>query len=83
MRNEVADRFGYDLSRSVAAIRPTYGFDETCEGTVPEALISALEASGYEVAVRNAISLGGHADALACIAEAMFGLPETITRAAR
>jgi ADP-ribosylglycohydrolase/EamA-like transporter family len=77
-----AERFGYDLSRSVAAIRPTYGFDETCDGAVPEALTSALEASDYEDAVRNAISLGGDADPLACIAggiaEAMFGLPAAV-----
>jgi ADP-ribosylglycohydrolase len=87
IRDEIAERFAYDLSRSVAAIRPTYGFDETCDGTVPEALISALEASDYEDAVRNAISLGGDADTLACIAggiaEAMFGLPEAVARAAR
>ena len=82
IRSEIADRFGYDLSRSVAAIRPTYGFDETCDGTVPEALISALEASNHEDAVRNAVSLGGDADTLACIAggltEAMFGLPAAL-----
>jgi ADP-ribosylglycohydrolase len=87
IRSEIADRFGYDLSRSVAAIRPTYGFDETCDGTVPEALISALEASNHEDAVRNAVSLGGDADTLACIAgglsEAIFGLPAALARAAR
>jgi ADP-ribosylglycohydrolase len=87
IRDEIAERFDYDLSRSVAAIRPTYGFDETCDGTVPEALISALQASDYQDAVRNAISLGGDADTLACIAggvaEAMFGLPEAVARAAR
>jgi ADP-ribosylglycohydrolase len=87
IRDEIAERFGYDLSRSVAAIRPTYGFDETCDGTVPEALTSAFEACDYEDAVRNAISLGGDADTLACIAggiaEAMFGLPAAVARAAR
>jgi ADP-ribosylglycohydrolase len=82
IRDEIAERFGYDLRRSVAAIRPTYGFDETCDGAAPEALTSALEASDYEDAVRNAISLGGDADPLACIAggiaEAMFGLPAAV-----
>ena len=87
IRSEVGARFGYHLSRSIAAIRPSYGFNETCDGTVPEALISALEASDYEDAVRNAISLGGDADTLACIAggvaEAAFGLPEKIATEAR
>ncbi len=87
IRAEISDRFGYDLRRTVADIRHTYGFDVTCDGTVPEALISALEASDYEDAVRNAISLGGDADTLACItggiAEVRFGLPEAIAREAR
>ena len=54
---------------------------------MPEALISALEASNHEDAVRNAVSLGGDADTLACIAgglsEAIFGLPAALARAAR
>ena len=87
VRSEIGARFGYDLSRSVAAIRPGYGFDETCDGTVPQALICALEATDYEDAIRNAVSLGGDADTLACIAgglaEALFALPEAIAGEAR
>jgi len=77
IKKEVVDRFGYDLDRSVEAIRPSYGFDVSCQGTVPEAIISFLEADSYEDAVRNAISLGGDSDTLACItgaiAEAYYG----------
>jgi ADP-ribosylglycohydrolase len=69
--------FGYDLSQSLDALRPTYEFDETCQGTVPAALVAFLESQDYEDAVRKAISLGGDADTLACItgavAEAHFG----------
>jgi ADP-ribosylglycohydrolase len=68
IRDEVSGRFGYDLSRSLAEIRPAYGFDETCQGTVPEAITAFLEAGDFEDAVRNAVSLGGDADTLACIA---------------
>jgi ADP-ribosylglycohydrolase len=54
---------------------------------VPEALIAALEAGNYEDAMRNAISLGGEADTLACItggiAEGLFGPPEAVARATR
>ncbi|RME40900.1 MAG: ADP-ribosylglycohydrolase family protein, partial [Deltaproteobacteria bacterium] len=82
IRNEIAQRFDYDMGRSVDEIRPSYRFDETCQRTVPEALICALEAEDFEDAVRNAVSLGGDADTLAAIAgavaEARFGVPDAI-----
>ncbi|MEZ4829284.1 MAG: ADP-ribosylglycohydrolase family protein [Bacteroidia bacterium] len=59
--------FGYDLSRSIAEIRPGYYFDETCQLTVPPAIQAFLESSDYESAIRLAISLGGDSDTLACI----------------
>jgi len=85
IRSEVASRFGYDLGRTLEEIRPGYGHDETCQRTVPEALISFLESDSYEDAVRNAVSLGGDADTLACIAggiaEAYYGpLPSEIVK---
>jgi ADP-ribosylglycohydrolase len=77
IRKQIADTFGYDLSRRVADIRPNYKFNESCQGTVPEAIIAFLESTSYEDAIRNAISLGGDADTLACItggiAEAFYG----------
>lgn len=68
IRREIAGRFDYDLSRSIASIRPGYRFDETCQGSVPEAVIAFLESESYEHAVRLAVSLGGDADTLACMA---------------
>jgi len=77
IRREIASRFGYNLDRTVDGIRPTYKFDESCQGTVPEAILSFLDSISYEDAVRNAISLGGDSDTLACItggiAEAFYG----------
>lgn len=77
IKEEITGRFGYDLDRTVDRIRPSYGFDISCRGTVPEAIVSFLEAGGYEDAVRNAVSLGGDSDTLACItgaiAEAYYG----------
>lgn len=77
IRNEIMAQFGYDLSRSVDDIRPTYAFDVSCQGSVPEAIISFLDSDSYEDAIRNAISLGGDSDTLACIsggiAEAYYG----------
>ena len=68
IRDEITRRFGYDLSRTLDEIRPGYEFDETCQRTVPEAITAFLEADDFEDAIRNAISLGGDADTLACIA---------------
>ncbi|MGO9920246.1 MAG: ADP-ribosylglycohydrolase family protein [Isosphaeraceae bacterium] len=83
----VEQEFGYDLNRTLDEIRPGYVFDETCQGTVPAALVSFLEATDFEDAVRNAISLGGDSDTLACIAGsiagAYYGVPPHIEREAR
>jgi ADP-ribosylglycohydrolase len=68
IRRELESRFAYNLSRSLNDIRPTYSFDETCPGSVPEAIIAFLESTSYEDAIRKAISLGGDADTQACIA---------------
>ena len=68
IRREVARRFGYDLDRTVTDLQATYEYNETCQGTVPEAIIAFLESSDYVDAIRNAISFGGDADTLACIA---------------
>lgn len=67
IRERIAARFGYDLGRSVDAIRTDYAFDISCQGTVPEAIVCFLDARDYEDAVRNAVSLGGDSDTLACI----------------
>ena len=87
VRREIRTRYGYDLERSLEAIRPSHQFDVTCQGTVPTALICALESTSLEDAVRNAVSLGGDADTLAAIAgalgEALHGLPEGLVRTAR
>ena len=60
--------FKYDLHQTLEEIRPSYGFDETCLGSVPQAIIAFLESTSYESAIRNAVSLGGDADTQACIA---------------
>jgi|TARA_B100000315_G_scaffold60549_1_gene55018 ADP-ribosylglycohydrolase len=77
IRSRIAEEFGYDMNRTVDDIRPTYFFDVSCQGTVPEAIIAFLDSGSYEDAVRNAISLGGDSDTLACItggiAEAFYG----------
>ncbi len=73
IRDLVGDQFGYDLSFTIAEIRPTYEFNESCQDTVPQAITAFLESKGYEDAIRLAISLGGDADTLACIAGGIAG----------
>ena len=86
IRSTIADAYGYDMDRTVDAIRPHYRFNESCQETVPEALICALEATSFEDAIRNAISIGGDSDTVAAIAgpvaEALFGIPDDIALAA-
>jgi ADP-ribosylglycohydrolase len=73
---------GYDLKRTLDEIHPSYRFNETCQDTVPQAITAFLESTGFEDAIRNAISLGGDSDTLAAItggiAEAAYGIPDWI-----
>lgn len=86
IRDRIAEEYGYDMNRTVDEIRPGYRFNETCQRTVPEALICAFESDSFEDAIRNAISLGGDADTLGAIAgpiaEALHGIPEAFKRRA-
>lgn len=68
IKRRVERTFGYDLGAGLEDVRPGYRFDESCQRTVPAALIAFFESSDYEDCVRKAISLGGDADTLACIA---------------
>ncbi len=77
VKSYLETQFGYDLSSSIAQLRPHYEFDVSCQGTVPAAFIAFLDAEDYENTVRLAVSLGGDSDTLACIAgsfaEAYYG----------
>lgn len=85
IRQVITARFAYDLDRTLAEIRPDYRFDVSCQGSVPESILCFLESEDYESAIRNAISLGGDADTMACIAggiaEAFYGgVPASIVQ---
>ena len=82
IRKVIAAEYDYDLTQTVDEIRPDYFFNETCQGTVPQAVTCALESDSFEDAVRNAISLGGDSDTLGAIAgpiaEALHGIPDEL-----
>lgn len=69
----------YELNFTLDEIRDTYEFNETCQGTVPQAIEAFLESTSFEDAIRNAISIGGDSDTLAAItggiADAYYGVP--------
>jgi ADP-ribosylglycohydrolase len=77
IKSYVEDHFKYDLSSTIDAIREDYGFEVSCQASVPQAIIAFLESTDFEDAVRNAVSLGGDSDTQACIAgsiaEAYYG----------
>lgn len=86
IKEYIEQKYEYDLNRTLDEIRPGYTFNESCQGTVPEAIIAFLESKDFEDAIRNAISLGGDSDTLAAItgsiAEGAYGIPENIERKA-
>ena len=67
IREYIQTRFGYDLSKTWSDIHPTYGWEDSCQGTVPPAIIAFLDSEDFEEAIRLAVSLGGDSDTLACI----------------
>lgn len=84
IKEYVIQEFGYDLTRTLDEIRPGYYHVESCQKTVPEAITSFLEGRDFEDVIRNAVSLGGDTDTLACIAgsmaEAFYGVPEDLKK---
>lgn len=85
IREYIVSRYGYDLSRTCDEIRPTYRFNETCQGTVPQAIVAFLESTDFESCIRLGVSLGGDTDTLCAIAgaiaEAFYGsIPERIVK---
>jgi len=72
----------YALDFTLDEIREDYEFDVTCQGSVPQAIESFLEATDFEDTLRNAVSLGGDGDTQAAmagaIAEAYYGIPDQI-----
>ena len=82
IREYIERKFGYDMSRTIDEIRPTYKWDSSCQRSVPEAIIAFLDGWNFEDVVRLAVSLGGDADTQAAIAggiaACIYPIPEYI-----
>ena len=71
LKCDVADflqnELGYTFDEDLKGLQSTYSFDETCQGTIPAAFTAFGESADFEDAIRNAISIGGDSDTVACI----------------
>ena len=76
----------YNIDFTLDEIRPTYRFNETCQGSVPQAFEAFFESVSFEDAIRNAISIGGDSDTIAAItgsvAEAFYGISDKLKETA-
>ena len=84
IRDYITEQFQYDLTRTVDEIRPSYQWDVSCQGSVPESIICFLGGKDFEDVVRLAVSLGGDSDTMACIAGSIaaciYPIPEWIEK---
>ncbi|MDR0822962.1 MAG: ADP-ribosylglycohydrolase family protein [Endomicrobium sp.] len=76
IKDYIEQTFQYNLSQTIDEIRPSYSFDVTCQGSVPQSIIAFLESENFVHALQIAISIGGDSDTIACmtgsIAEAYY-----------
>ncbi len=84
IRDYITEKFNYNLARTIEEIRPSYQWDVSCQGSVPESIICFLEGKDFIDVVRKAVSLGGDADTMACIAGSIaaciYPIPEWIVK---
>jgi type I restriction enzyme M protein len=73
-------KYYYPIDFTLDEIRDTYEFNETCQNTVPQAIMAFLESTSFEDAIKNAISIGGDSDTIAAIAgslaETIYPIPQ-------
>ena len=71
----IREKIGYNLDFNLDDVRDAYGFDVTCQGSVPIAIKAYLERSGYpaEKALRLAISMGGDSDTIGAMTASIAG----------
>lgn len=80
IKSYIEKEFYNNLNRSIDDIRPSYRFDVSCQGSVPESIIAFLDSDSFEEAIRLAVSLGGDTDTQGAmagsIAEAFYGIDD-------
>jgi len=86
VKESIENIFGYVMTGSIAEIRAAYSFNETCQGTVPQALQWVFLADSFTEAMENGITIGGDTDTICAIAggiaEAAFTIPDDVIKQA-
>lgn len=62
IRSAMVNEMGYDL------VNLKRGFDSSCMGSVPNAIVAFLDSNCFTDAIRRAILMGGDSDTIACMA---------------
>jgi len=62
IREAMEKEMGYDL------VNLKRGFDSSCQGSVPNAIVAFLDSTSYIDAIRSAVLMGGDSDTIACMA---------------
>lgn len=82
IHRRISSLYGYNLNFTCDEIRSTNTFDETCQVTVPQAIVAFLDSTNFESAIKLAVSVGGDSDTIAAmcggIAEAYYGIPKQL-----
>ncbi|HEX7560579.1 MAG TPA: ADP-ribosylglycohydrolase family protein [Candidatus Humimicrobiaceae bacterium] len=83
IKKYIENKFEYNLDEPIESISKYYVFDESCQGTVPQAIRVFLESENFEDAIRKAMYIGGDSDTIACIAGGIAenfygGVPQAI-----
>lgn len=86
LRRYIEHVYGYNLRLLCSEIRETNHFNETCQVTIPQAIVCFLESTSFEDAIRLAVSIGGDTDTIAAItgslAQAHYGIPSDMIQKA-
>ena len=79
---EYIEKNYFKLDYDLEDLRRNYKFSSKSINSVPQAIFTFLESNSFEETIRNAISIGGDTDTIACIAgslaESYYGIPQEL-----
>lgn len=71
IKEYITHAFGYNLNYTCEDIKDSYGFEESCQETVPQSIVAFIDSTDFEDAIRLTVSLGGDADTMGAITGAI------------
>ena len=86
LKKYIEDNY-FKLDFDLEDLRSNYRFTSRAIESVPEAIFVFLESNSFEETIRNAISIGGDVDTIACIAgsiaESYYKIPDYLIKSVR